>query len=51
MAKVHWVDHPAAAMIVSKGIPFLNAAEVEAAQVLCGLRFTVSLYLLAARLF
>lgn len=36
-------DHPAAAMIVSKGIPFLNAAEVEATLALCGLKLSVSI--------
>ena len=36
-------DHPAAAIIVSKGIPFLNVAEAEAALVLSCIKFPVSI--------
>ena len=39
---MHSADHLAAAIIVSRGTPFLKAAEVEAAPVLCGLKCTVS---------
>ena len=35
-------DHPVTAMIVSRGTPFLKAAEVETACVLFGLKCTVS---------
>ena len=35
-------DHPITAMIVSRGTPFLKAAEVDTACVLFGLKCTVS---------